>query len=136
MQKGYTLIQSTHAILGTGTDRITVIKGGSHPKMRLLVKDNSTVMNDGEGLTGEYSFSLHTAHNTSAAVLDVVHKDGSVAGRSVTSTAVNELNPFAPVATTDEPIFEADEDVCLVPSTVAGNAADASLVVLKFEVVN
>lgn len=136
LQKGYTIIESVHAILGQGTTRVVAIKGGTHPKMRLKVADENTEMNDGEGLTGDYSFVMSLVSTTGGGIYDVSHKDGVIAGRTAVETEANELYPFAPVATTDETIFEADEDVILAPSTQNGHAADSILAVLKFEVVN
>ena len=133
---GYTIIESTHAILGTGTVRKVAIKGGKHPKMRLLVADVNTKFNDGEGLSADWSFVLMTAKTTAGQIITVSHKDGIVAGASAAEALVNEIYPIAIVASTDESIFEADEDVIIAPSTVAGSAADAAIVVLKFEVVN
>lgn len=133
---GYTIIESIHAILGTGTARVVAIRGGDHPKMRLLVKNANTEMVSGSGLSGAYSFALSRVSTTGGEIFTVSHKDGSVAGQTAAETEVNEIYPFAPAATTDEPTFEADEDVILTPSTACGNAADAALVVLKFEVVN
>ena len=136
LQPGYTIIESTHAILGTGTERKVAIKGGKHPKMRLLVADADTVMNDGEGLTGGYSFVIALAAAVSGAIT-VSHKDSVVAGETVaTINTLSNIYPIAPAATTDEPIFEADEDVMIAPSTVLGAATASVLVVLKFEVVN
>ena len=136
LQPGYTVIESVHAILGTGTDRVVAIRGGTHPKMRLKVKDEDTVMNDGEGLTGDYSFVLVNVAAVSGAIT-ISHKDGVVAGETVaTVNTADNIYPIAPAATTDEPIFEADEDVIIAPSTVLGAATASLLVVLKFEPVN
>ena len=136
LQPGYTLIESVHAILGTGTARVVAIRGGTHPKMRLLVADDDTVMNDGEGLTGQISFVLVNIAAVSGAIT-VSHKDGVVAGETVaTVNTIDNIYPIAIAATSDETIFEADEDVIIAPSTVLGAATASLLVVLKFEVVN
>ncbi len=136
LQKGYTRIESIHAILGVGTTKIVAIQGRTHPKMRLVVKDDGTKMQDGAGLTGDYSFALCRAFTTGGGIFQVTHKDGVVAGITDAVAAANELYPFAPAAASDETIFEANEDIILEPQTVQGSAADSALVVLKFEVVN
>ena len=136
LPQGYTIIESTHAILGTGTTRVVAVAKNTHPKMRLLVQDANTEMNDGEGLTGQYSYVLSRVSTTGGGIYTVTHKDLAVAGETTAETELNEIYPFAPKATTDTSTFEADEDVCLAPSTANGHAADAVLVVLKFEVVN
>lgn len=136
LMPGYAIIESMHAIMGTGTTRVVAIKGGTHPKMRLKVKDVDTLMDSGDGLTGDHSFVMSLVSTTGGGIYDVTHKDGVIAGRTVAETEVNTLLPFAPVATSDETIFEADEDVIISPSTANGNVADSVLVVLKFEVVN
>lgn len=133
LPKGYTVIESVHAILGTGTERKVAIRGGTHPRMRLKVKDDDTVMNDGEGLTGDFSFAYVVAAATSGAIT-VSHKDGVVAGETVaTINTANNIYPIAYATTDDEAIFEADEDVIIAPSTVLGAASAAVIVVLKFE---
>ena len=135
LQPGYTIIESKHAILGTGTERKVAIRGGTHPKMRLLIADVSTLYNTGEGLSEDWSFATTLAAATSG-VLEVSHKDGILAARTAAINAVNEIYPFAPVTGADETIFEANEDVMIVPSTVLGGATGAVLAVLKFAVVN
>ena len=136
MQPGYTAIESVHAILGTGTARVVAMRGGTHPKMRLKVKDDDTLMNDGEGLTGDYSFVLVNIAATSGCIT-VSHKDGVVAGETVaTINVIDTIYPIAIAATSDETIFEADEDVMIAPSTVLGAATASLLVVLKFEAVD
>ena len=133
---GYTHIETVAAILGVGTLQKTVIKGGHHPKMRLLISDSAALLATAQGPTEEASFSVSIVHNTSGAVFDVLHKDGTIAGRAASTTSAGAIAPFAAVATTDETIFEANEDVVLQSSTAAGNAAAGNLAVLKFEVVN
>ena len=132
---GYTYVETTCALLGTGTLKKVAIKGGNHPKMRLLVADISTLLNEGEGFSEDWSFVTVLAAATSGAV-QVSHKDGVVAGRTGALNLANEISPFAPVATSDETIFEANEDVIIEPSTTLGGATGAVLAVLKFEVVN
>ena len=136
LQKGYTVIESIHAILGVGTARVVAMRGGTHPKMRLKVKDEDTLMDSGDGLSGDYSFVLVNVAAVSGAIT-VSHKDGVVAGETVaTVNTADCVYPIAIAATTDETIFEADEDVMIAPSTVLGAATASLLVVLKFEVVD
>ena len=133
LPKGYTVLESVHAILGTGTDRKVAIRGGTHPRMRLKVKDEDTVMNDGEGLTGDFSFVYVNVVAVSGAIT-VSHKDGVVAGETVaTINTARNIYPIAYNDADDEPIFEANEDVMIAPSTVLGAATASLLVVLKFE---
>ena len=136
LQPGYTIIEHVAAILGVGTLQKTVIQGGHHPKMRLLISDSAALLATAQGPTEEASYSVSIVHATGGAVLDVVHKDGSIAGRAASTTSAGAIAPFAAVATTDEPTFEADEDVCILPSTAGGAATAANLFVLKFEVVD
>ena len=132
---GYTHIESVHACLGIGTLKKVVIKGGRHPKMRLIISPSAALLATAQGPTEEASFSQSIVHNTSGGVFDVVHSNGLIAGRAASTTSAGAIAPFAAVATSDEPVFEASEDVCLQQSTAAGNAAAANMVVLKFEVV-
>lgn len=137
---GYTVIESTHVILGVGTVKTIAMKGGTHPKMRLLMKDINTVYAAGDGPTGAYSFAYPIIDTTGGAVFEVLHKDLRLAGQTVAQVTLHCACPFAPVAksaTLDvDPVFEANEDVILQPSTANGSAADTAIIVLKFEVVN
>ena len=131
--QGYTYIESAHACLGIGTLKKVVIRAGHHPKMRLMVSTSAALLATAQGPTEEASFSISIVHSTSGGVFDVVHSNGFIAGRSASTTSAGAIAPFAATATTDDPVFEANEDVCLQQSTAAGNAAAANLVVLKFE---
>ena len=136
LDKGYTYIEVTCALMGVDTLNKVVLKGGKHPKMRLLVNDNSTALNTGEGFSEDWSFVIALAACTSGAI-DVRHRSGVIAGRTGSINAISEISPFAPqAAATDEPVFEADEDVLIEPSTTLGAAGGSLLAVLKFEVVN
>ena len=139
LPKGYTIIESTHAILGTGTDKKVAIRGGDHPKMRLLVSDVNTLYNDGEGFSEDWSFVLVNTACTSG-VVTVGKRDGTVAGRTGAMNLANEIHPLAAIAPSAtqnvSQTFEADEDVIIEPSTVLGAAAGAVIAVLKFKVVD
>lgn len=136
MQPGYTVIESTHALIGVSPDRVLVMKANNHPRMRLLVHTDEVSIADGDPITN-FSFMLGLVDTTGNLIVDVVHATGVIAGRSGAQVTAFTPEPIAiQAAATDEPIFEADEDVFLLPSTVAGNAADVALIVLKFEVVN
>ena len=131
---GYGFIESVTALLGVGTLKKVIIRGGHHPKMRLKVAPAATLLASGAGPSDEYSFSVSIVHSTSGAVFDVVHSDGVIAARAASTTSAGAIAPFAYSASTNEPVFEAWEDVCIMPQTASGNAAAANLAVLKFEV--
>ena len=136
MQPGYTIIESTHMVFGTTAERALVMKANNHPRMRLLVHADEVSVADGDPIT-DFSFVLPIVDATGGLVLDVVHATGVIAGRSGAQVTIGVPEPIAiQAAATDEPIFEADEDVYLDPSTPNGGATDSALVVLKFEVVN
>ena len=136
LQPGYTVIESTHVLLGTSVEKVLVMKANNHPRMRLLVHGDEVSVADGDPITN-FSFVLPIVDTTGNLVLDVVHVTGVVAGRSGAQVTIGVPEPISLLAAaTDEPIFEADEDIYLLPSTANGNAADVALIVLKFEVVN
>lgn len=133
---GYATVESVHAIIGIGTVRSLVFKANAHPRMRLLVHSDEVSMATGDGFTAEYSFVLPLVDTGGNLVLDVVHATGVIAGRSGAQVTAFTPEPFgAQAAATDEPIFEADEDVYIVPSTANSDVADVAIAVLKFEVV-
>lgn len=138
LPQGHTHIEVVSAILGVGTLLKKLIAANGHPRMRLITAVNATALITATGPSEDASFMLSLAHTTSGAVVDIVHKDGKVAGRGATTGAVFNIVPFVTVASADQKdndIFEAEEEVLIKISTVAGNAADASLIVAKFEVV-
>lgn len=140
LEPGYTLIESTHYILGKGTTRNVAIRGGTHPKMELLVAAVNTELLDGDHFSGDFSFALSRLSTTGTGVFCVTHRDGTIAGQTAAETDINEIFPFAAIAGSAiqkvGAVFEADEDVLLAASTENGNAADSVLVILKFKVVN
>ena len=132
---GHTHIESISHILGIGTLKKVVIKGGHHPKMRLLTAEASTMLVTATGPTAEASFAACLTFGTPGHQLECIHKNGVVAGETIAATAVG-ATPFIMSNSTfeDADIFEADEDVILQAATASG-ATNVSLVVLKFEVV-
>ena len=134
--EGYTHIESVSHILGIGTLKKVVIKGGHHPKMRLLTAEASTLLITATGPTAEASFAACLTFGTPGHQLECIHKNGVVAGETIAATALG-ATPFIMSDSTyiDADIFEADEDVILQAATASG-ATNVSLVVLKFEVVN
>lgn len=136
IEPGYTHIESVSHILGIGTLKKVVIKGGHHPKMRLLTAEASTLLITATGPTTEASFAACLTFGTPGHQLECIHKNGVVAGETIAATALG-ATPFIMSDSTyiDADIFEADEDVILQAATASG-ATNVSLVVLKFEVVN
>ena len=137
LQKGYTYIETICAIMGQDTLNKVVIKGGKHPRMRLLVSDVNTALNTGEGFSEDWSYVVALAACTSG-VIDVRKRDGTIAGRTGAINAISEISPFvaiAPSATQNvSQVFEADEDVMIEPGTTLGAAGASALAILKFEV--
>lgn len=136
IETGYTHIESVNYILGIGTLKKVVIKGGHHPKMRLLTAEASTALITATGPSEEASFAVPVAWTATGHQLECIHKNGVVAGETIAAAAANNITPFimSNSTYTDADVFEASEDVILQAAT-AGNAATATLIVLKFEVV-
>ena len=133
---GHTHIESVSYILGIGTLKKVVIKGGKHPRMRLLTAEASTALITATGPSEEASFAVPVAWTATGHQLECIHKNGVIAGETIAAAAANNITPFIMSNSTyeDADIFEASEDVILQAAT-AGNAATATLIVLKFEVV-
>ena len=132
--RGYGFFETTIILDGTGAEKRTVIRGGKHPKMRMLLKEESTLIPANSSPTGDYSYTYALAFTTKNAILEVSHLDGDVAGVTIVATAEGDVCPFIE-STAGADVFEADEDVIIRAST-ASNAASVDLVVLKFVPVN
>lgn len=143
LEDGYTLIESVHALLGVGANPVVAIRGGTHPKMRLLVSGDDTALGVGatDAPSGAVSFALALVANVAGAEITVEHANGMDAATTLGNDAISTVYPFKATAKSaivdnDALIFEANEDVMLIASVAAGGADDSTLVVLKFEVVN
>lgn len=134
LEAGYTYIETTIMLAGTSPDKVVAIRGGKHPKMRLLLKESSALLAINAGPSGPYSYVYATAFTTDGCILEVSHMDGDIAGVSIESTAAGDIQPVIE-STAGADVFDADEDV-LVRSSTAMNTASIALIVLKFEVVN
>lgn len=136
LEKGYTHIESVTVISGSSVAKQIVMQGGKHPKMRIILATDSTLIAANSRQADNASFLCPIIYSTKTPVLAVIHRDGGIAAVNITATAAGDICPLIESAV-DEDVFEADEDV-IVYATTAGQAGATSiaLLVLKFEVVN
>ena len=132
--KGYGYIEVTGAILGKSVLEKILIKGGMHPRMRLLTGLLATALDKDTGPSEDASFAWSAIAGTGAHV-SILHRDGRVAAVAGGLDAIHTIVPFiAGTANVGDEIFEADEDVVYAATVAAGADADAGLVIAKFEV--
>ena len=135
MFKGYGYVEAIGHILGKSVVRKALIKGGMHPRMRLLTALSGTALDKDTGPSEEASYAVASVSGGGGAHITIEHVDGRDAGVCEGLDAVSKMNPFIAGATNvDDDIFEADEDVVYFASAAAGADADAAMIVAKFEV--
>ena len=136
LENGYTYFETVVVWSGSSVAKTVVLRGGKHPKCRLLLKDESTLIAANAGPSGDFSYLTPVVYSTKTPVLAVIHRDGGIAAVNITATAAGDICPLIE-SEANEDVFEADEDV-VIYATAAGQAGATSiaLVVLKFEVVN
>lgn len=135
MFKGYGYVEVLGYIIGKSTLRKTLIRGGMHPRMKLLTSKQNTGLDKDTGPTEDASFVKAEVTGGAGAHITIEHNDGRDAGVALGADAVTSVYPFAVGSTNiGDDIFEADEDVIYYASAAAGADTDAALVVAKFEV--
>ena len=132
---GYTKIESVHVINGAHATSFVAIRGGDHPKMELLVATETSGEVDSVPDGKSFVALLVDGGGVGSPVIDVQHVSGDVAGTAAATVNAIKSEAFYAKASSDIPIFEADEDVVMHPTT-AGAAGSIALVVLKFKVVD
>ena len=114
--------QYSAVLAGTATTEYVLVKGGTHPKMRVI------------GDAGHIrSVSLSIEFTTADPVIAIIHEDGREAAVTAGGlSAAYDMEKFTVSSTEGDDVFEADEDV-LIKIKSGGNAASTNLVFVSFE---
>ena len=93
LEKGYTIIESVHYVIGVSAGPSVVIRGGTHPKMRILtsLEDTALASSAGNGPVGATSFAVAMIAGGAGAHLTVEHSNQMDAAVAFLSRTFNTL---------------------------------------------